>query len=105
MTDRQFFLLQFLSPRGPKRAKKSFSSIERKIIFETVTIYVLRDSGDIIIVDVEVVEVVTPPRVSEEEHVFHKISNFPDHTHASMKGDFEQTKDPRSICGHLVADN
>ena len=38
-TDRQTtdtkFLLQFLSPRGPKRAEKSFSSIGRKIIFES----------------------------------------------------------------------
>ena len=46
--DRQTkILMQFLSPRGPKRAERSFSSIGRKRIFETVAIYVLRDSGHI----------------------------------------------------------
>ena len=49
-TDRRHenFSLQFLSPRGPNVQKKSFSSIGRKIIFETVAMYVLRDSGHII---------------------------------------------------------
>ena len=32
---------------GPKRAEKSFSSIGRKVIFETVAIHVLLDSGHI----------------------------------------------------------
>ena len=41
------FLLKFQSPTGTKCAKKSFSSIGRKIIFVTVAIYVLRDSGHI----------------------------------------------------------
>ena len=42
-------LLQFLSPRGSKRAeKKSFSSTGSKRFFETVVIHVLRDSGHII---------------------------------------------------------
>ena len=46
-TDRQkpIFLLHFLSPGVKNDKKKSFSSIGRKLIFETVTIYVLRDSG------------------------------------------------------------
>ena len=41
------FLLQFLSPRGPNRTEKSFSTIGRKRILKTVAIYVLWDFGHI----------------------------------------------------------
>ena len=41
------FLLQLLSPRGPNCAEKSFSSIRRKRICETIAINVLQDSGHI----------------------------------------------------------
>ena len=47
-TDRQtFFLMQFVSPRGPKRAEKKFQHNRDKENFETVAIHVLQDSGHI----------------------------------------------------------
>ena len=47
-TDRQHFYCSFLVLGVRNVHKKSFSSIGRKRIFETVTIYVLWDSGHII---------------------------------------------------------
>ena len=46
-TDRKFFYSIFLVLEVQNVEKKSFSSIEKKIILETVVIYVLRDSGHI----------------------------------------------------------
>ena len=45
-TDKQNFYCSFLVLRVQNEEKKSFSSIEKKL-FETVAIYVLRDSGHI----------------------------------------------------------